>query len=192
MKADRAGYADLRGWAAGFPVQSVMSVRHTVKGVDGDAPIFQSLFHVCTPSNYKLCAPYHATRPALLVSVTFSQYYPSLASHLPIHISVCFPFPVGGCIASPTPRALSQPGPGRTAFVRQASGSSSKKMAPFPKPNSDPPKHEMQYFPSMTTALPSESGEFRRVLWTGLYSQVVLMTIPVGGDIGDEVSNQPA
>lgn len=80
----------------------------------------------------------------------------------------------------------------RTAFVRQASGSSNKKMAPFPKPNSDPPKHEMQYFPSMTTALPSESGEFRRVLWTGLYSQVVLMTIPVGGDIGDEVSNQPA
>ncbi|KAI4111777.1 MAG: hypothetical protein LQ339_000234 [Xanthoria mediterranea] len=40
----------------------------------------------------------------------------------------------------------------------------------------------------MTSALPSESAEFRRVLWTGLYSQVVLMTVPVGGDIGDEVS----
>lgn len=39
----------------------------------------------------------------------------------------------------------------------------------------------------MTTAMPSKSGEFRRVLWTGLYSQVVLMTVPVGGDIGDEV-----
>ncbi|KXX76028.1 Uncharacterized protein YrkC [Madurella mycetomatis] len=39
----------------------------------------------------------------------------------------------------------------------------------------------------MTTALPSESAEFRRVLWTGLYSQVVLMTIPVGGDIGEEI-----
>ena len=25
------------------------------------------------------------------------------------------------------------------------------------------------------------------MLWTGLYSQVVLMTVPVGGDIGDEV-----
>ena len=24
------------------------------------------------------------------------------------------------------------------------------------------------------------------MLWTGLYSQVVLMTVPVGGDIGDE------
>jgi len=50
-----------------------------------------------------------------------------------------------------------------------------------------PPKHEMAYFPQMTSSLPATSGEFRRVLWTGLYSQVVLMTIPVGGDIGDEV-----
>ncbi|KAK3325143.1 cupin domain-containing protein [Apodospora peruviana] len=60
-------------------------------------------------------------------------------------------------------------------------------MADFPKPSSDPPKHEMQYFPGMTSALPSESAEFRRVLWTGLYSQVVLMTVPVGGDIGEEI-----
>ncbi|KAI9739412.1 MAG: hypothetical protein M1818_005100 [Claussenomyces sp. TS43310] len=50
-----------------------------------------------------------------------------------------------------------------------------------------PPNHEMVYFPQMTSTLPSTSGEFRKVLWTGLYSQVVLMTIPVGGDIGDEV-----
>lgn len=60
-------------------------------------------------------------------------------------------------------------------------------MSKFSAPSSDRPKHEMQYFPDMTTALPSESGEFRRVLWTGLYSQVVLMTIPVDGDIGEEV-----
>ncbi|KAJ0166704.1 Uncharacterized protein CTA2_6215 [Colletotrichum tanaceti] len=57
----------------------------------------------------------------------------------------------------------------------------------FPTPSSDRPRNEMQYFPGMTTALPSESAEFRRVLWTGLYSQLVLMTIPVGGDIGEEV-----
>lgn len=61
------------------------------------------------------------------------------------------------------------------------------KMAAFPKPSSERPKNEMVYFPGMTSALPSESGEFRRVLWTGLYSQVVLMTVPVGGDIGEEV-----
>jgi hypothetical protein len=60
-------------------------------------------------------------------------------------------------------------------------------MAPFKTPSSDPPKNEMVYFPDMTTSLPSESGEFRRVLHTGLYSQLVLMTIPVGGDIGEEV-----
>jgi len=46
----------------------------------------------------------------------------------------------------------------------------------------------MQYFPNMLMGLPSESAEFRRVLWTGLYSQLVLMTVPVGGDIGDEVT----
>jgi len=56
----------------------------------------------------------------------------------------------------------------------------------FNKPSEDPPKHEMAYFPDMTTSLPSESGEFRRVFLTGLYSQLVLMTEPVGGDIGDE------
>ncbi|KAL8648933.1 MAG: hypothetical protein Q9210_004697 [Variospora velana] len=55
------------------------------------------------------------------------------------------------------------------------------------KMSTGPPKHEMQYFPNMVNAMPSESAEFRRVLWTGLYSQVVLMTVPVGGDIGDEV-----
>jgi len=59
-------------------------------------------------------------------------------------------------------------------------------MADF-KPNEGIPEHKMVYFPKMTTSLPSTSGEFRKVLFTGLYSQVVLMTIPVGDDIGDEV-----
>jgi mannose-6-phosphate isomerase-like protein (cupin superfamily) len=75
-------------------------------------------------------------------------------------------------------------------------------MASF-KPNSGIPEHESKsssfpqarksnkylvaYFPKMATALPASSSEFRKVLWTGLYSQVVIMTIPVGGDIGDEV-----
>ncbi|RDW75574.1 hypothetical protein BP5796_06395 [Coleophoma crateriformis] len=52
---------------------------------------------------------------------------------------------------------------------------------------SGPPAHEMAYFPNICGALSESSAEFRKVLWTGLYSQVVLMTIPVGGDIGDEV-----
>ena len=29
--------------------------------------------------------------------------------------------------------------------------------------------------------------DFRKVLWTGKHSQIVLMTVPVGGEIGDEV-----
>lgn len=64
----------------------------------------------------------------------------------------------------------------------------------FKSPSLDPPKHEMAYFPDMTTSLPSKSGDFRRVLWTGLYSQLVLMTVPVNGEIGDEVPffRQPA
>ncbi|KAK4201588.1 RmlC-like cupin domain-containing protein [Triangularia verruculosa] len=71
--------------------------------------------------------------------------------------------------------------------ARRVSTSTGNKMPPFPKPNAEPPAPKMVYFPNMTTALPSESGEFRRVLWTGLYSQVVLMTVPVGGDIGEEI-----
>lgn len=35
--------------------------------------------------------------------------------------------------------------------------------------------------------LAGENSDFRRVLWTGAHSQIVLMTIPVGGDIGAEV-----
>lgn len=46
----------------------------------------------------------------------------------------------------------------------------------------------MQHYPKMTTEYPAKSEEFRRVLWTGESSQLVEMTIPVGGDIGEEVS----
>lgn len=49
-----------------------------------------------------------------------------------------------------------------------------------------PPKHEMVYFPKLTSEVRS-FGQFRKVMHTGLYSQVVSMEIPVGGDIGDEV-----
>merc|ERR1712232_597864 len=76
---------------------------------------------------------------------------------------------------------------GRKTFNAQGAYFSTNGKMKFNRPSEEPPKHEMAYFPEMTTSLPSESGEFRRVLWTGLYSQLVLMTVPVGGDIGDEV-----
>ena len=38
-----------------------------------------------------------------------------------------------------------------------------------------------------TTALADDSSDFRRVLWTGAHTQLVVMTIPVGEEIGSEV-----
>ncbi|QAV70990.1 cupin domain-containing protein [Salinibacterium sp. UTAS2018] len=35
--------------------------------------------------------------------------------------------------------------------------------------------------------LAQQSPDFRRVLWTGKHSQIVIMTIPAGGDIGEEI-----
>jgi mannose-6-phosphate isomerase-like protein (cupin superfamily) len=48
-----------------------------------------------------------------------------------------------------------------------------------------PPKkmHHLQAINS----IPSQYSEFRNVLWTGESSQLVVMTVPVGGDIGEEV-----
>lgn len=42
----------------------------------------------------------------------------------------------------------------------------------------------------MTTDLPSRTANFRTVLFTGRYSQVVLMTIPPEGEIGEEVRSR--
>jgi mannose-6-phosphate isomerase-like protein (cupin superfamily) len=36
-------------------------------------------------------------------------------------------------------------------------------------------------------AVAEKSADFRRVLWTGEHSQLVIMTIPVDGEIGEEV-----
>ena len=43
----------------------------------------------------------------------------------------------------------------------------------------------MDYFSVAKVA--ESSADFRRVLWTGKFSQVVIMTIPAGGEIGEEV-----
>jgi mannose-6-phosphate isomerase-like protein (cupin superfamily) len=42
----------------------------------------------------------------------------------------------------------------------------------------------MEHFTIATVA--EESDAFRRVLWTGKHTQLVIMTIPVGGEIGAE------
>jgi mannose-6-phosphate isomerase-like protein (cupin superfamily) len=43
----------------------------------------------------------------------------------------------------------------------------------------------MDHFTIATVA--EQSADFRRVLWTGEHTQVVIMTIPVDGEIGEEV-----
>ncbi|KAL1296623.1 hypothetical protein AAFC00_000112 [Neodothiora populina] len=49
-----------------------------------------------------------------------------------------------------------------------------------------PPPHSMVYFPGLTSTVRS-FGVFRKVMHTGLYSQLVTMEIPPNGEIGDEV-----
>ena len=43
----------------------------------------------------------------------------------------------------------------------------------------------MEHFEIATVA--EQSPDFRRVLWTGEHTQLVIMTIPAGGEIGEEV-----
>ena len=43
----------------------------------------------------------------------------------------------------------------------------------------------MEHFTIATVA--EQHADFRRVLWTGKHSQLVIMTIPSGGEIGEEV-----
>jgi mannose-6-phosphate isomerase-like protein (cupin superfamily) len=43
----------------------------------------------------------------------------------------------------------------------------------------------IEHFTIATVA--EQSADFRRVLWTGRHTQLVIMTLPVGGEIGDEV-----
>ncbi|KAH5549886.1 hypothetical protein HBI27_019850 [Parastagonospora nodorum] len=49
-----------------------------------------------------------------------------------------------------------------------------------------PPSHDMVHFSNLLSEKRS-FGDFRTVLHTGLFSQLVAMEVPVGGDIGDEV-----
>ena len=43
----------------------------------------------------------------------------------------------------------------------------------------------MEHFTIATVA--EESADFRRVLWTGEHTQLVIMTIPPDGEIGEEI-----
>jgi mannose-6-phosphate isomerase-like protein (cupin superfamily) len=49
-------------------------------------------------------------------------------------------------------------------------------------------KSTIVHFDIATVA--EKSADFRRVLWTGEHSQLVIMTIPPGGEIGEEVHDE--
>jgi mannose-6-phosphate isomerase-like protein (cupin superfamily) len=72
-----------------------------------------------------------------------------------------------------------------TQLTRQLSTTRAK-MGKDSKMPSGPPKHQMIYFPGLTSEVRA-FGQFRKVMHTGLFSQIVSMEIPVGGDIGNEV-----
>ncbi|RMY46023.1 hypothetical protein D0865_09544 [Hortaea werneckii] len=82
----------------------------------------------------------------------------------------------------PKPTAIPTP----FQHTTRALSLSTPKMGKDANTSKDPPKHQMVYFPELTSKVRS-FGQFRKVMHTGLYSQVVTMEIPVGGDIGDEV-----
>lgn len=88
-----------------------------------------------------------------------------------------------------TTRALKPLTSSPSIIIRNLQTTPSPDMSNFPeghKDQSKPPPHEMIYFKGLTKEV-REFGVFRKVLHTSMYSQLVAMEIPVGGDIGDEV-----
>jgi hypothetical protein len=78
--------------------------------------------------------------------------------------------------------------PTRT-FTSSVSRSTTTKMEAYKKAGNRkdaPPAHDMVHFPGLMSEKRS-FGDFRTVLHTGLFSQIVAMEIPVNGEIGDEV-----
>ena len=49
-------------------------------------------------------------------------------------------------------------------------------------------RQDIVHFQIATVA--EKSADFRRVLWTGEHTQLVIMTIPPGGEIGEEVHDE--
>ncbi|KAF2646527.1 hypothetical protein P280DRAFT_387788 [Massarina eburnea CBS 473.64] len=77
----------------------------------------------------------------------------------------------------------------RVAFHTSIKMSESKKVSEYKAVGNrkdEPPKHEAVYFKGLMSEKRA-FGDFRTVLHTGLYSQLVAMEVPVNGEIGDEV-----
>ncbi|KAG7140123.1 hypothetical protein HYQ46_008035 [Verticillium longisporum] len=61
--------------------------------------------------------------------------------------------------------------------------------APTPQPSADA-QHYPKHFPNMLQSyLPSHHDAFRRVLWTGLHSQLTTITVPEGGNMVEDIQS---
>jgi len=92
--------------------------------------------------------------------------------------------PVRSALSTLSSRLISHPRPlpvGPPSLVRSLHASSLNRS------NMGPPEKKMKHLQAIN-AIPSLYPDFRTVLWTGESSQLVVMTVPVGGDIGEEVS----
>ncbi|RSH89644.1 hypothetical protein EHS25_002195 [Saitozyma podzolica] len=96
------------------------------------------------------------------------------------------PFPISSTVSHGPLSGL----PALSAFsarsARSTRAASTSSLRSSRSAKMSPPKHKMTHL-SAINALPSQYPDFRTVLWTGESSQLVVMTVPVGGEIGEEV-----
>ncbi|EGY16973.1 hypothetical protein HYQ45_001284 [Verticillium longisporum] len=63
-------------------------------------------------------------------------------------------------------------------------------MASAPTQPSADAQHYPKHFPNMLKSyLPSHHEAFRRVLWTGLHSQLTTITVPEGGNMVEDIQS---
>lgn len=79
--------------------------------------------------------------------------------------------------------------PSFRSFTSSQTFSAPKSKPKHRAPKMPPPPKKMHHLKSIN-AIPSQYPEFRNVLWTGESSQLVVMTVPVGGEIGEEVGHR--
>lgn len=76
----------------------------------------------------------------------------------------------------------------RSAITTARTAFSTTSTLRSPPSKMAPPEKKMKHLEAIN-AIPALYPDFRTVLWTGESSQLVVMTVPVGGDIGEEVSS---
>ena len=124
----------------------------------------------------------HCTHSPMLKTATYTSYHltrnsPSHFRPIALNLSRTVPIPITSTKAK--------------SFHTTAAKMESKKVEEYKQAGNRKnavPEHEMVLFKGLMSEKRA-FGDFRTVLHTGLHSQIVAMEVPVGGDIGDEVSH---